>query len=86
MKKNIVALMTHSNGKPPKNVLQALKAANIRCAKVEQEPLYFQFDNCQDYQRKDEDKEDHPYKITMTGMSQFTEHVGRTAPQKLRID
>uniref|UniRef100_A0A3P8U4M4 AIG1-type G domain-containing protein n=1 Tax=Amphiprion percula TaxID=161767 RepID=A0A3P8U4M4_AMPPE len=35
IEKNIVALITHSNGTNPENVLQALEAAEIKCARDE---------------------------------------------------
>ncbi|XP_022623128.1 septin-5-like [Seriola dumerili] len=48
MEKNIVALVTHSTGRKPKNVLQALEAAKIKCARDEKnQPVHFLFDNCQ---------------------------------------
>ncbi|KAM9338742.1 uncharacterized protein ABDE67_018289 [Symphorus nematophorus] len=84
MEKHIVALMTHSTGKKPINALKALKAANIGCSKDEEHPLvYFLFDNCQAEEREDEE-EDNSYKVTMKGMSEFTECVKRTSPQKLQ--
>ncbi|XP_045923301.1 uncharacterized protein LOC123982023 [Micropterus dolomieu] len=85
MEKNIVALITHSNGRTPKNVLKALEDANIKCARNEKnQPVYFLFDNCQDEGRTD-DIEDlqHADKITTRGMSQFTEFLDRSVPQKL---
>ncbi|CAG5881702.1 unnamed protein product [Menidia menidia] len=36
MEQKIVALITHSDGMPPENALQALEAANIKCAKNEE--------------------------------------------------
>ncbi|KAK2818818.1 hypothetical protein Q5P01_024379 [Channa striata] len=81
---NIVALITHSNGKPPKKVLQALETAKIKCAKNDKkQPIYFLFDNCQDVQRRD-NEEDCSYKVTMEGMNQFTEFIAKITPQKLQ--
>ncbi|KAM4720544.1 uncharacterized protein FYW61_015919 [Anableps anableps] len=52
---NIVALITHSNGRTPKNVLQALEVSNIKCAKDEKkQPVYFLFNNCQSEDRNEE--------------------------------
>ncbi|XP_035847767.1 septin-1-like [Sander lucioperca] len=85
MEKNIVALITHSNGRAPKGVLQALEAAKIKCAKNEKnQPVHFLFDNCQDEDRT-EDEEDLKYadKISMKGMNQFTDLLGKNAAQKL---
>ncbi|XP_005953167.2 uncharacterized protein LOC102303457, partial [Haplochromis burtoni] len=48
VEKNIVALITHSNGTRPKNALRALKAGKFKCAKNEKNrPVYFLFNNCQ---------------------------------------
>ncbi|XP_018549846.1 uncharacterized protein LOC108895488 [Lates calcarifer] len=91
MEKNIVTLITHSNGKKPTNVLEALETAGIKCAKNEKNQLvFFQFDNCQHVPRTDDEdddsegEEDHSYKVTMKGMKQFTDFIGKTAPQKLQ--
>ncbi|XP_042252046.1 uncharacterized protein LOC121886180 [Thunnus maccoyii] len=87
LEENIVALITYSNGRPPKNVLQALDAANIKCAKNEKnQSVHFLFDNCQDEDRTDDIQDlKHADKITMKGMKQFTEFLEQTAPQKLQI-
>ncbi|XP_072228649.1 uncharacterized protein [Leuresthes tenuis] len=43
----IVALITHSDGMPPKTALKALQDANTKCAKTEKDqPVYFVFNNC----------------------------------------
>uniref|UniRef100_A0A7N8WPS6 Uncharacterized LOC113124208 n=1 Tax=Mastacembelus armatus TaxID=205130 RepID=A0A7N8WPS6_9TELE len=86
LENKIVALITHSNGRKPKNALQALEDAKIKCARNEKnQPVYFLFDNCQNEERTEEEEEDlkHADKITMRGMSQFTEFVGK-ASQKLK--
>uniref|UniRef100_A0A8D0CTD7 Septin-type G domain-containing protein n=1 Tax=Sander lucioperca TaxID=283035 RepID=A0A8D0CTD7_SANLU len=85
MEKNIVALITHSDGRTPKNALEALEAAKIKCARNEKnQPVHFLFNNCQDEDRT-EDEEDlkHADKITTEGMSQLTKFLEKTAPQKL---
>ncbi|XP_034751688.1 uncharacterized protein LOC117958977 [Etheostoma cragini] len=85
MEKNIVTLITHSNGGAPKNVLQALKAAKIKCARNEKnQPVHFLFDNCQ-HEDRTEDTEAlrHADKTSMKGMKQFTNFLGTTEPQKL---
>uniref|UniRef100_A0A3P9NIE2 Septin-type G domain-containing protein n=1 Tax=Poecilia reticulata TaxID=8081 RepID=A0A3P9NIE2_POERE len=52
LEKNIVALCTHSNGMYPKNVLTALEAVKIKCARDERnDPVHFLFDNCQSNDR-----------------------------------
>ncbi|XP_062291127.1 uncharacterized protein LOC133995669 [Scomber scombrus] len=88
IEKNIVALITHSDGRRPKNVLKALEAANIKCAKDERNlPVHFLFDNCQSENRIEEELEDlkDSYDVTMKGMCQFTDFIGRTAPQELSM-
>ncbi|XP_062291124.1 uncharacterized protein LOC133995663 [Scomber scombrus] len=85
LEENIVTLITHSNGRTPQNVLKALEAANIKCAKNEKkQPVHFLFDNCQNEDRR-HDIEDlkHADKITMKGMNQFSVFLEKTAPQKL---
>ncbi|CAB1344989.1 unnamed protein product [Coregonus sp. 'balchen'] len=48
MEKNIVALITHSLGRPPKNALEAITKANVPCAKNDRnQPVHFVFNNCQ---------------------------------------
>ncbi|XP_039470667.1 uncharacterized protein LOC120441066 [Oreochromis aureus] len=54
LKKNIVALITHSDGMPPENALEALEAAKIECARNEKnEPVHFLFDNQQSKERRE---------------------------------
>uniref|UniRef100_A0A8C4H6B9 Septin-type G domain-containing protein n=1 Tax=Dicentrarchus labrax TaxID=13489 RepID=A0A8C4H6B9_DICLA len=81
MEKNIVALLTHSDGRTPKNALKALGAANIKCARNEKnQPVPFLFDNCQHEDRTEDTEElKHSDKITINGMSQFTDFLEKTA-------
>uniref|UniRef100_A0A3Q0T2P6 AAA+ ATPase domain-containing protein n=1 Tax=Amphilophus citrinellus TaxID=61819 RepID=A0A3Q0T2P6_AMPCI len=82
---NTVSLITHSNGRRPKNALEALEAGNMKCAKNEKnEPVYFLFDNCQHEDRTEEEKflKDAD-EISERGMKEFTDFLGKTAPQKL---
>ncbi|XP_047677541.1 uncharacterized protein LOC113648485 [Tachysurus fulvidraco] len=49
---NIVMFITHSDGLPPTNALNAIKKAGIPCSKDEDnEPEYFLFNNCQTKER-----------------------------------
>ncbi|XP_035609528.1 uncharacterized protein LOC118369171 [Oncorhynchus keta] len=58
MEKNIVTLITHSDGRPPKNALEAITRANVPCAKNDRnQPVHFAFNNCQ-CEVFDEDDED----------------------------
>nr|XP_040041119.1 uncharacterized protein LOC120824378 [Gasterosteus aculeatus aculeatus] len=82
---NMVALITHSPGGTPKNALEALNAANIKCARNDKkQPVHFLFNNCQNEPRK-EDIDDlrHAYNKAMKGMEQFTDFLKKTAPQRL---
>uniref|UniRef100_A0A8C6TYG0 AIG1-type G domain-containing protein n=1 Tax=Neogobius melanostomus TaxID=47308 RepID=A0A8C6TYG0_9GOBI len=48
MEQKIVALITHSDGMKPKDALQALDEAKVKCARKENnEPVYFLFNNRQ---------------------------------------
>ncbi|XP_035770693.1 uncharacterized protein LOC118455535 [Neolamprologus brichardi] len=82
LEKNIVALITHSDGSRPKNALQALEAANIKCAKNEKcHPVYFLFNNCQ---LEDEEEEflKPNFERSERGMREFTAFLKETTPLK----
>uniref|UniRef100_A0A3P9DA90 Septin-type G domain-containing protein n=1 Tax=Maylandia zebra TaxID=106582 RepID=A0A3P9DA90_9CICH len=85
MEKSIVALITHSDGRRPKNAFQALEAAKINCAKNEKnQPVYFLFNNCQHEDRTEEGE----YmkiagQISEKGMRKFTDFLEKTSHQKL---
>ncbi|XP_041666983.1 septin-2B-like [Cheilinus undulatus] len=87
LEENIVSLVTHSNGRTPKNVLRALEAANIQCAKDEKnQPIHFLFDNCLDENRtEDVEVLKNAHRITMKGMRQFGEFLNKTAAQNLEM-
>ncbi|XP_060897863.1 uncharacterized protein LOC132977357 [Labrus mixtus] len=82
MEKNIVVLITHSYGRIPENVLLALEAANIECARDERNhPVHFLFENCQYKDRTKEAKV--AWEITMTGMSEFADFLEKSEPQNV---
>uniref|UniRef100_A0A3Q0R3W4 Septin-type G domain-containing protein n=1 Tax=Amphilophus citrinellus TaxID=61819 RepID=A0A3Q0R3W4_AMPCI len=85
--KNIVALITHSNGRIPKIPLQAIEEAKIKCAKNEKnQPVYFLFDNCQNEDRtEDTEHLQHAENLTMTGVRDFTAFLETAAPRKVVI-
>ncbi|XP_022075571.2 uncharacterized protein LOC110969729 [Acanthochromis polyacanthus] len=86
IEKNIVALITHSPGTNPENVLKALEAANIKCARNEKnQPVRFLFDNCLNKQRTEEEELGlaHAWRVTDRGMKQFMTFLEKTHPQKL---
>ncbi|XP_065326020.1 uncharacterized protein LOC135932518 [Pelmatolapia mariae] len=85
MEKNIVALITHSNGRRPENVFKALEVGNIKCAKKgKNQPVYFLFDNCQHGERREENTiSKNTWEITQKNMHQFTDFLEKSGPQKL---
>ncbi|XP_005464771.2 uncharacterized protein LOC100708399 [Oreochromis niloticus] len=85
MEKNIVALITHSDGSRPKNPLQVLEAANIKCAKNEgSQPVYFLFNNCQLEERMEENTIlRNSWELTQTNMDTLTNLLQKSNPQKL---
>ncbi|XP_067340235.1 septin-2-like isoform X2 [Channa argus] len=86
LEKNIVSLITHSDGIVSENVLQALEDLNIKCAKNEKnQPVYFMFNNCQSKQRTKETKVSikNACKVSMGGMGEFRAFLEGCAPQKL---
>ncbi|XP_053195562.1 uncharacterized protein LOC128379949 [Scomber japonicus] len=83
---NIVPLITHSDGITPENVLEALKAANIKYAKDEEnETVYFLFNNCQNKERTKQAKLalENAWRTTEAGMKQFTDFLKESSHQKL---
>ncbi|XP_025761601.1 golgin subfamily A member 6-like protein 22 [Oreochromis niloticus] len=85
MEKNIVALITHSDGSRPENVLEALKVAAIKCAKNEKtEPVHFLFNNSQyEDQTEENTSSKHSWELTQENMNQLTDFLGKSNPQKL---
>ncbi|XP_038136601.1 uncharacterized protein LOC119780590 isoform X2 [Cyprinodon tularosa] len=85
LEKSIVALITHSDGRTPKNVLQALEATHIKCAKNEKnQPIYFLFDNSQAEDRsEDEEFLKVSDEISQKGMKAFTGFLEKKRAQKL---
>uniref|UniRef100_A0A3B4H879 Uncharacterized LOC102202297 n=2 Tax=Pundamilia nyererei TaxID=303518 RepID=A0A3B4H879_9CICH len=82
LEKNIVALITHSDGSRPKNPLKALEAAEIKCAKNKQNhPSYFLFNNCE---LEDEEEEflKQNFERSERGMKEFTDFLRETTPLK----
>ncbi|XP_051269398.1 uncharacterized protein LOC127370934 [Dicentrarchus labrax] len=86
MEKNIVALLTHSDGRSPENALKTLEDANIKFAKDEKnQPVHFLFDNCQ-YEDRTEDTEyfKHADTISTEGLRQLTGFLEKTKHQNLK--
>uniref|UniRef100_A0A8C6TM89 AIG1-type G domain-containing protein n=1 Tax=Neogobius melanostomus TaxID=47308 RepID=A0A8C6TM89_9GOBI len=75
MEQNIVALMTHSDGFKPKDALNALKEAKVKCARDKMDnPVYFIFNNRQK-EPIDSDDEENAERVFMDSnraMKKFT--------------
>ncbi|XP_028457873.1 uncharacterized protein LOC114571216 [Perca flavescens] len=86
MEKNIVALITHSDGVTPENALRALEAAMIKYARnAKNQAVHFLFNNCQDQDRTENMRAlKFAYETTTEGMIQFTKFLAKTAPQKMQ--
>lgn len=84
---NIVALITHSDGRKPRNVLKALEAAKITCAKDENNQIvHFMFDNCQtDDRTEDAEILQAAESRSMKGLTQFADFLSKINPQKLKV-
>ncbi|XP_054880578.1 uncharacterized protein LOC129355046 isoform X2 [Poeciliopsis prolifica] len=86
IEKNIVALVTHSNGRKPRVLLQALNTAKIKCAKDEEEqPVHFLFNNCRHEEQIEEKHYKNADKIAVKGLSGFAAFLEKTAPRKLDV-
>ncbi|XP_041666131.1 uncharacterized protein LOC121524716 [Cheilinus undulatus] len=85
MERNIVPLITHSDGTKPKETLKTLEAANITCAKDRRnQQVHFLFNNCQNKDRTgDREALGNAFKTTTKGLTQFFEFLEKTAPQKI---
>lgn len=87
VEKHIVALITHSDGVKPKNALEALEAADIKCAKnAKNEPAHFLFNNQQFKERTEEEELglENAWRVTERGMKQFTSFMEKAAAQNTR--
>ncbi|XP_035847763.1 uncharacterized protein LOC116066775 isoform X1 [Sander lucioperca] len=87
MEKNIVALITHSDGVTAENVLKALEDANIKCAKDKDgEPVHFMFNNHQKTQKtkKNNVALKGAWEVTMNHMGEFADFLIKQSPQKLK--
>uniref|UniRef100_A0A3B4BAI7 AIG1-type G domain-containing protein n=1 Tax=Periophthalmus magnuspinnatus TaxID=409849 RepID=A0A3B4BAI7_9GOBI len=86
MKKNIVVMMTHSDGREPTNALKALEAADIKVAKnSKNEPVYFLFNNCQKEKIGNEKQAaKFAFDTSDDGMKKITDFLGKAKPQSLK--
>ncbi|XP_058622201.1 uncharacterized protein LOC131533749 [Onychostoma macrolepis] len=85
---NIILLVTHSNGFPPKNALTAVKEAKLKCAVNDKnQPVFFLFDNCQS-DAADEQYEtiqEHSWNLSVRGMEQFFNFLDTIQPKSLKM-
>ncbi|XP_063051951.1 uncharacterized protein LOC134446518 [Engraulis encrasicolus] len=83
MEKNLVSLITHSDGNTPKNAFETLERAGVKCGKNEKnQPIHFLFDNCQEI--KGEQKERalrYAYETSTEGMKGLKTFLENIKPQ-----
>lgn len=86
VEKKLVALMTHSQGNKPRNALKTLEAAKLKYATDDNnQPVYFLFDNNQKEERtEDTEVLKRSFNVSMKGLSQFSEFLELSGPQKMR--
>uniref|UniRef100_A0A3Q2DKX2 Septin-type G domain-containing protein n=2 Tax=Cyprinodon variegatus TaxID=28743 RepID=A0A3Q2DKX2_CYPVA len=89
LENNIVALVTHSDGRRPENVLNALEDAEIKCSTDEMnQPVHFMFNNQQIKQRnrtdKDQDGSKYFWDFTNEEMGRLRDFLTKTKPQPLK--
>ncbi|XP_043951872.1 uncharacterized protein LOC122819310 [Gambusia affinis] len=88
VEKNIVALMTNSQGEEPTDILEALEAANIKCAKDEEnEMVYFQFDNRQDKKQTKKSKLslENAWRVSGGGLKEFAAFLENSPPLQQKV-
>ncbi|KAL4009552.1 hypothetical protein ACER0C_003404 [Sarotherodon galilaeus] len=83
MEKNIVALMTHSDGR---SSLKVLEGANIKCAKNEKnQPVHFLFDNQQHKDRTEENEYlKHSWELTQESINQLSDFMRNCSSKNLK--
>ncbi|XP_015229036.1 PREDICTED: septin-5-like [Cyprinodon variegatus] len=89
LENNIVALVTHSDGRPPENVLKALEDAKIKSSRDEMnQPVHFIFNNQQIKQRnrteKDRQSSKYSWDFTNEDMGRLRDFLKKTKPQALK--
>ncbi|XP_039635400.1 uncharacterized protein LOC120545270 isoform X2 [Perca fluviatilis] len=86
LEKNIVALISHSDGVTPENVLKALEDAKIKCAKDEDgERVHFMFNNHQSREKtkKNKDALKAAWVMTINHMGEFADFLTQQSYQSL---
>ncbi|XP_015258739.1 PREDICTED: uncharacterized protein LOC107103520 [Cyprinodon variegatus] len=81
---NTVALITHSDGMPPREILKALEKANIECSKDEKNQIiYFMFNNQQKIQRNEENEIglENAWRVSERGFGRFMTYLKDISPK-----
>ncbi|NP_001124091.1 uncharacterized protein LOC100170780 [Danio rerio] len=82
---NIVFLITHSHGLPPKNVLSAINKAKIPCRRDRKgQPVYFLFNNCQAEPRHNEKRYIRAQRDAWENSMEETKHFLQSLDEKNR--
>ncbi|XP_039541142.1 uncharacterized protein LOC120488459 [Pimephales promelas] len=84
---NIILLFTHSRGAIPRNVLTAVEEGKIKCAVNEQnQPLYFQFDNCQsDADDEENIMQKQSWDLSLRGITGFFQFFDNINPKPVKM-
>ncbi|XP_015258740.1 PREDICTED: uncharacterized protein LOC107103522 [Cyprinodon variegatus] len=85
---NTVALITHSDGMPPHEVLKALEKANIECSKdTKNQIIYFMFNNQQKTQRTEENEFglENAWRVSERGINRMTTYIKDISPKNIRL-
>ncbi|XP_062311446.1 uncharacterized protein LOC134016028 [Osmerus eperlanus] len=88
MEKNIVFLMTHSDGMPPTDALQAIEDADIKCAKDKNgKPVHFLFNNHQNKVITEETDRvyEFAWNVSEKGIEGFFTFLKHAKPQRLQM-
>ncbi|MED6249639.1 hypothetical protein ATANTOWER_017410 [Ataeniobius toweri] len=87
MEKNIVVLVTHSDGTTPENVLQALEATKTKCARDEKnQPVHFLLGSKQTLKRDTTEKAaalKYSWEFSYKQLSHLSQYLTRSKPQTL---
>ncbi|XP_074546590.1 uncharacterized protein LOC141805429 isoform X2 [Halichoeres trimaculatus] len=87
LEENIITLVSHSDGRTPREALNAVKKADIKCATNEKyQPVHFLFNNCQNSERTEKNlsASQSSWGITSRGLSEFTSFLQNLLPRNLK--
>ncbi|KAK7907213.1 hypothetical protein WMY93_015825 [Mugilogobius chulae] len=87
MEDNIVVMFTFSDGLEPRNALQAVKDAGIKCAMEDDDPIYFLFNNRQREKREGgkgaKKAAKYAFETSEDGLKEFTDFLEKTPSQSM---